>query len=171
ILSLLICNGGIVIHKLKKKKKIYMDNFMDQYVTSNFIAEVQNFIIALIVLHVGWLIAKAIASAVEKGLGKTEFDEKVFNKFRTSDKPVYFYQIIANLVYYILSLIVFVLFFILFNLDMIANPLSDLVFTFFSCIPALLNAAVILILAWVVATAMQWFIVQGTKKMNFQHLF
>lgn len=148
-----------------------MDNFMDQYVTSNFIAGVQNFIIALLVLLVGWLIAKAIASGVEKGLGKTDFDEKVFNKFRTSDKPINSNKIIAKVVYYIILLIVFVLFFNLLNLDMIANPLSDLVFTFFSFIPAVLKAALILILAWVLATAIQWFIVQGTKKMNLQHLF
>lgn len=148
-----------------------MDNFMDQYVSSNFMAGVQNFVIALIVLLIGWLIAKAIANAVEKGLGKTNLDEKLFNKFRTKDKPINSNKIIGKVVYYILLLIVFVLFFNLLNLDMIANPLSDLLATFFSFIPAVLKAALILLLAWFIATAVQWLVVQGTKKVNLQHLF
>lgn len=148
-----------------------MGNFMDDYFTSSFMQGVQNFVVALIVLLIGWLIAKAIANAVEKGLGKTNLDDKLFNKFRTNDKPVNADKIISKVVYYILLLIVFILFFNVLNLNMIANPLSDLVSTFFNFIPAVLKAALILAFAWVIATVVQWFIVEGTKKLNLQHLF
>ncbi|HLQ71480.1 MAG TPA: mechanosensitive ion channel [Bacillota bacterium] len=148
-----------------------MDNFMDQYFSVNFIEGVQNFVIAIIVLLVGWLIAKAIGNAVEKALGKTDLDDKLFNKFRTSDKPINADKVVGKAVYYILLLIVFILFFNLLNLNMIANPLSNLISTFFDFIPAVLKAALILILAWVLATIVQWLLVEGTKKLNVQHLF
>lgn len=57
-----------------------MNSFMDQYFTSSFMQGVQNFVIAILVLLVGWLIAKAIGNAAEKALSKTNLDEKLFNK-------------------------------------------------------------------------------------------
>ncbi|MBM7600729.1 hypothetical protein JOC34_003140 [Virgibacillus halotolerans] len=150
-----------------------MGNFMDDYFTSSFMQGVQNFIVALIVLLVGWLIAKAISNAIEKAVGKTNLDEKYFSKFRTNerDKPINAEKIIGKVVYYILLLMVFILFFNVLNLDMIANPLSDLVSTFFNFIPAVLKAGLILLLAWALATVVQWLIVKGTKKLNLSHLF
>ena len=134
---------------------------------------VQSLVVALLVLLIGWLIAKAIGNAVEKALAKTNLDEKFFDKFRTSSsgKPLNSNKIIGKIIYYILLLIVFILFFNLLNLNMIANPLSNLISTFFDFIPAVLKAALILVFAWVIATVVQWFIVKGTKKLNIQHLF
>lgn len=146
-------------------------DIMNDYFKQNFLEGLQSFVIAILVLLVGWLIAKAIGNAVEKALGKTELDEKLFNKFRTNDKPINSEKIVGKTVYYILLLIVFILFFNLLNLNMIANPLSNLISTFFDFIPAVLKAALILILAWVIATVVQWLIVEGTKKINLQHLF
>src|SRR5699024_1119179 len=144
---------------------IHLD-IMNDYFKQNFLEGLQSFVIAILVLLVGWLIAKAIGNAVEKALGKTELDEKLFNKFRTNDKPINSEKIVGKTVYYILLLIVVILFF-----NMIANPLSHFISTFFDFIPAVLNATLILILAWVIATVVQWLIVEGTKKINLQHLF
>ncbi|WP_404453789.1 mechanosensitive ion channel [Virgibacillus necropolis] len=146
-------------------------NFMNDYFSASFINGLQNFVIALIVLLIGWLIAKGIAGAIEKALGKTNLDEKVFGRFRSSDKPINSNKIIGKVVYYILLIIVFILFFNLLNLNMIANPLSDLISTFFSFIPAVLKAALILLLAWVIASLVQWLIVTGGKKVNAHQLF
>ncbi|WP_067725652.1 mechanosensitive ion channel [Oceanobacillus damuensis] len=148
-----------------------MNNFMDQYFSVSFMQGLQNFVIALLVLLVGWLIAKAIGSAVEKALKKTDWDDKLINRFRTSDKPVNSARIIGKVVYYILLLVVFILFFNVLNLNMIANPLSDLISTFLRFIPAVLGAALILLLAWIVASIAQWLIVEGSRKINLQNLF
>lgn len=144
---------------------------MNQYFTTTFMEGIQNFVIAIIVLLVGWLIAKAIGNAVEKALGKVDLDEKFFNRFRTSDKPINADRIIGKTIYYILLVMVFILFFNLLNLDMIANPLSNLVSTFFDFIPAVLKAALILVFAWLIATVVQWLITEGTKKLNVQQFF
>ncbi|MBR3121039.1 mechanosensitive ion channel [Oceanobacillus profundus] len=148
-----------------------MDNFMDQYVTSSFMQGFQNFVVALIILLVGWLIAKAIGNAVEKACSKTDWDDKLIHKFRMSDKEIKSEKVIGKVVYYILLLIVFILFFNVLNLNMIANPLSDLISTFLSIIPAVLAAALILLFAWIIASIARWLIVQGSKKLNLQHLF
>lgn len=142
-------------------------NFMN----ANIMNGIQNFVIALIVLLVGWIIAKIIAGVIEKALGKSNIDEKLFSRFRKSDKPLNTNKIIAKVVYYILLVIVFILFFNVLNLNMIANPLSELISTFFSFIPAVLKAALILLLAWAVASLVQWLIVTGGRKINLNRLF
>lgn len=61
-------------------------SILDQYVTTNFWYGMQNFVIALIVLLIGWIIAKIIAGVVEKGLRKSGLDEKLFKQFHP-EKP------------------------------------------------------------------------------------
>lgn len=146
-------------------------NFLDQYLSASFMQGLQNFVIAIVVLLVGWLIAKLIANAIKKALGKTDLDEKLFNKFRTSDKPLNSNKIIGKVIYYILLIIVFIIFFNLLNLNMIANPLSDLISTFFGFIPTVLKAGLILLFAFVLATVIQWLVVTGGKKVNLQKVF
>ncbi|WP_172840478.1 mechanosensitive ion channel [Virgibacillus phasianinus] len=148
-------------------------NLMNDYFSTNFMVGLQSFVIALIVLIVGWFIAKLIAGAVEKALKKADLDDKVFNRFRSenNEKPINAHKIIGKVVYYILLIIVFILFFNLLNLDMIANPLSDLISSFFSFIPAVLTAALILLLAWVIASVVRWLIVTVGSKANIQRFF
>lgn len=126
--------------------------------------------IAILVLFVGWLLAKTISNIIGKAFEKTDLDEKLFNRFRTSDKPINSNKIIKKAAYYLLLLVVFILFFNILNLDMIANPLSDLISTFFNFIPAVLKAALILLAAWLIATIVQWLIVKGTEKIKLQQL-
>src|SRR5690625_4111964 len=145
-----------------------MDNFLDDYFSANFMSGVQNVVIALLVLLVGWIIAKAIGNAVERGMQKTALDEKLFDKILTGDKQVDSNKVVGKIVYYILLVVAFMLFFNILNLNAIANPLSDLIGSFFSFIPTVLSAALILLLAWVIASLVQWLIVKGTEKAKIQ---
>ncbi|MEN1969326.1 mechanosensitive ion channel [Lentibacillus sp. N15] len=147
-----------------------METYFD-YFGTGFWGGLQNFVIALIVLIIGWLIAKAIGSAVTKALRKINLDARFFSKFRTEDKKFDTEKIIGKVIYYILLLIVFILFFNILNLDMIANPLSGLIDTFFGFIPAVLKAGLILLLAYVIASIARWVIITGSKKINLQHFF
>lgn len=146
-------------------------DFFDQFFTLDFTIGVQNFVIALVILLIGWVIAKVVGNLVESGLTKTNVDEKFFNKFRTSDKPINTNKIIGKLVYYILLVIAFMLFFDRLQLSILANPLSELIATIFNFIPAILKAAIILAFAWALATVAQWLIVRGTEKAKIQHVF
>ncbi|MBP1914252.1 mechanosensitive ion channel [Lederbergia galactosidilytica] len=145
-------------------------NIFDMYATSGFLHSVQNFVIAILVLLVGWLLAKLIAGGVEKALKKTKLDEKLYKKVRPGEPPVDSNKIIGKIIYYILLVFVLILFFNILNLNMIANPLTDLVSTFLAFIPAVLKAALILALAFVIGTIAQWAIVRGSKKIRVNEL-
>src|SRR5690625_634992 len=145
-----------------------MDNFLDDYFSANFMHGVQNIVVALIVLLVGWIIAKAVGNAVERAMKKTSLDEKLFDKILPNKKQVDSNVIVGKIVYYILLIIAFMLFFNVLNLNALANPLSELIGSFFSFIPTVLSAALILLLAWVIASLVQWLIVSGTEKAKIQ---
>lgn len=147
-----------------------MENIFDDLFSFEFTLAMQNFIIALIILLVGWIIAKVIGNLVEKGLSKTSFDEKLVDKIHTGDKPVNSNKVIGKVVYYILLVITLMLFFDRLNLSMLSSPLSELISTFFSFIPAVFKAAVILVFAWILASLVRWFIVSGTEKAKINDL-
>lgn len=145
-------------------------NFLDQYFTLEVRSVLVNLVIALIILLVGWIVAKIVGNFAENSLRKTNVDERFFTKFKITEKPVDSNKIIGKVVYFVLLLITVMLFFNQLNLTMLANPLSDLIATFFSFIPAVLKAALILVFAWIVASLVQWLVVKGTEKAKIQHL-
>ena len=149
-----------------------MEDF-EAYFSSNILPMLQNLIIALIVLLIGWIIAKMIASGVEKGIKKANLEEKVFSKFRStdSDSKVDTGKIISKVIYYVLLVVVFILFFNILNLDMIANPLAELISTILAFIPAVLKAAIILAFAFILGIIAQWLVTTGGKKLNLANLF
>lgn len=148
-----------------------MNNFMNDYVSDSFAIGLKNLIIALIVLLIGWIVAKALGNIAEKAFRKTKVDERFFTKIRKDGKPIDTNKIIGKVVYYFLLVVTFVLFFNILNLDMIANPLSDMIHTILNFIPAVLKAALILLFAWLIATAVEWFIIKISSKFNLNHLF
>jgi len=146
-------------------------DFFDEYFKSEFTLGLQNFVVALIILLVGWIVAKIVGNLVENGLKKANLDEKIFSKFQQGEKPLNSGKIIGKVLYYIILVIAFMLFFERLNLNVLANPLSDVVSTIFGFVPAVLKAAIILAVAWVVATLVKWVIVQGTDKAKIQDVF
>ncbi|MDN4495579.1 mechanosensitive ion channel [Ureibacillus aquaedulcis] len=115
-----------------------------------------DFLLALLVLLIGWLIAKAIEKAVLKGLRKTSLDDKVFpnnaNRKYSSEK------IISKIIYYLLLVFVFILFFNILDLDTIASPLVGMFSSIMAAIPSILKAALILLVAWLIATGLSMLI-------------
>ncbi|WLV23850.1 mechanosensitive ion channel [Aciduricibacillus chroicocephali] len=152
-----------------------MNGFVNDYFNGSFMNGLQHTILAIIVLVVGWIVAKIIGNLVEKGLRKTELDEKVFHFFRSDDKKqekkVDSNRIIGKAVFYLIMLFVLVSVFDLLQLNMIAGPLSNMTATILGFIPAVLKALLILIVGWLVASAVKWAIVKGSKKLNLLHLF
>jgi len=150
-----------------------MNGFANEYFNGSFMNGLQHTIMAIIVLIIGWVLAKVISGLVEKGLRKTNIDEKVFQWFETdeSKRKIDSNKIIGKIVYYVLMLFVLVMVFDLLNLNLIATPLADLTDTILSFIPAVLKAALILIVGWLIASAVRWLIVKGAEKLNLLHFF
>ncbi|RBP88022.1 putative transporter (transmembrane protein) [Cytobacillus firmus] len=113
------------------------------------LAKLPDLLLALLVLLVGWIIAKAIEKALLKGLRKTSLDDRVFpdkaNRKYSSEK------IISKIIYYLLLVFVFILFFNILDLDIIAAPLVGMFSSIMAAVPSILKAALILLFAWLIA--------------------
>ncbi|MDP4164291.1 MAG: mechanosensitive ion channel [Bacillota bacterium] len=132
-----------------------------------------NLLIALAVLFIGWIIAKAIEKGVYKALKRTNLDNRVFAN--TNNKRFSSEKIISKIVYYLLLAFVFIFFFNILNLNIIAGPLAGMLATIMAAIPSILKAALILLFAWLIATALSMLIRkagrtlrvhQGMNKLN-----
>lgn len=120
---------------------------------TSYFYQLPNLLFALLVLLVGWLIAKSIGKSVEALLRKTKFDDKLFANVGT--KKYSSEIIIGKIVYYILLVVVWIIFFNMLNLSLIATPLVQMLTMITAAIPNLLKAALILLFAWGVASLLR----------------
>ncbi|WP_227394695.1 mechanosensitive ion channel [Jeotgalibacillus aurantiacus] len=142
--------------------------------TSAFLNSLGNLLLAVIVLIIGYFIAKAIGTAVEKLLKKTGVIRK-YGSPRSSTRmstatregkegesknkwpPE---KIAGKIVFWILMVFVFILFFNILNLNIIASPLVDMMSTILAFIPNVLTAALVLLLAYVIALVLKFLVVK-----------
>src|SRR5699024_7841858 len=143
-------------------------NYLDEFIPTRLFEGLQTFIVAILVLLIGWLLAIIISGAVEKAFRKLKLDEKIFSKIKSGEgEQVDYNKIVGKIVFVIL----FIVFFNLINLNMIATPLSDLVSTFFLFIPAVLKAAIILALSFIIAGLLRWLVITLGNKAGLDKLF
>ncbi|MEY2194147.1 mechanosensitive ion channel [Neobacillus sp. BF23-41] len=134
----------------------------------SYFNQLPNLLFALIVLLVGWLIAKSIGKGVEAILKKTRFDDKLFSNF---EKRKYSSEvIIGKIVYYILLVFVWIIFFNMLNLNLIATPLVQMLSIITAAIPNVLKAALILLLAWAVASLVRMLFKKASAMFHFERL-
>lgn len=135
---------------------------------SIYINKLPNLLWALIVLLIGWIVAKAIGKAVEKMLRKTSWDEKLFSKqHQTTPGKLDTNELIGKIVYWVLLIFVFILFFHLLNLGTIASPFLGMFGTMLGFVPAILKAALILLFAFIIASLLRMLIVKIGQKAHF----
>ncbi|WP_342433565.1 mechanosensitive ion channel [Neobacillus sp. FSL H8-0543] len=116
-------------------------------------------LLALLVLLIGWLAAKGIGRAVEAALERTAFDDKLFSSFKNRKYSTE--SIIGKIVYYTLLVVVWIIFFNMLNLGLIAEPLVKMVSTMTAAIPHLLKAALTLLFAWAIAFLLRYLFIKG----------
>ncbi|MFC0414975.1 mechanosensitive ion channel [Cytobacillus solani] len=122
---------------------------------------IPNLLLALLVLLIGYFVSKGIGKAVEGSLKKTSLDNRLFSNVGNRKYPSE--VIIGKIVFYILFVFVWIIFFNMLNLSLIATPLVSMVSTLTSAIPNLLKAALILLFAWIIAYLVRIFIEKGVK--------
>lgn len=119
-----------------------LQNFADN--VSDFLPDL---IGALLVLLIGWLIAKGIKAIIVKLLRKTNWDEKVFGSDNISDTNVF----VANIFYYIIMIIVLLIVLEILGLREVLVPLGNMIDKFLSFIPNLIGAALIAFIGYILA--------------------
>ncbi len=122
--------------------KDQLENFADQ--VANFLPDLLG---ALLVLLVGWLIAKGIKSLIVRLLKKTNWDEKVFGRSDVGDTNVF----LANIVYYVIMIVVILVVLEILGVEQVLRPLEDMVGEFLSFIPNLIGAILIGFIGYILA--------------------
>jgi hypothetical protein len=109
---------------------------------------------ALVVLLIGWLIAKWLAGLVGKLLKRLGVDERAA-KWAGDEKVPKVEEGIKKIVFYILMLVVLLAFFEVLGLTFITQPLNAFLDAIAAYIPNLLAAGVLILAAWIVATILR----------------
>jgi hypothetical protein len=125
-----------------------------------------NLLIALLVLIVGYIVARILAGVIRRLLKRTEIDNRLANVLSEPDEQRDFNieDLIARIVFWILMLFVLAAFFFRLGLAGIASPLAGFLENLTSVyLPRLIAAGVLLVIAWLVATALRILIRKGAE--------
>jgi len=120
-------------------------------------AYIPNLLGALLILIIGWLVALIVSAIVRSALRRTALGERLARLIvgEESAKTVEAEQWIGKAVYYLIMLFVLIAFFQVLGLTLITEPLNRLLSQVFQYAPQLLGAGLLLLLAWIVASALR----------------
>ncbi len=119
-----------------------LENFANQ--VSNFLPDLLG---AILVLLVGWLIAKGIKALVVRLLRKTNWDERVFGRADVADTNVF----LGNIFYYLVMIIVILIVLEILGIDQVLTPLENMVDEFLSYVPNIIGAILIGFIGYILA--------------------
>lgn len=120
-----------------------------------YFGSISNFLTALIVLIIGWVIALIIANVVKKALMKTDLDNKLFAGPSGEKKGDYHSEnIISKFVFWVIMAFAIIAFLNILNLSAIARPFSDMLNSLLSIVPDIIFAIILAVVAWVIASAL-----------------
>jgi len=112
---------------------------------------------ALVILVIGWLVALIIAAVVRSLLRRTNVDDRVASwvagdeRVKEADTEGW----VGKGVFWLIMIFVLVAFFQALGLTLITQPLNSLLTQITAYLPRLLGAALLLLLAWIVASGLK----------------
>ncbi|MCU0537803.1 MAG: hypothetical protein MUD14_28280, partial [Hydrococcus sp. Prado102] len=109
---------------------------------------------AILILLVGWIVALVARSIIRKLLGQTQVDNQIAGWIggRREGESLPIEKWAGDLVYWLIFLFVIVAFLNTLQLQAVSEPLNALLARVTSFLPQLLGAAILLGIAWVLAT-------------------
>jgi hypothetical protein len=112
---------------------------------------------ALLILIIGWLVALIVSAIVRGVLRRTTMDDRLARWIAGDEaaKGVEVEQWVGKGVYYLIMLFVLIAFFQALGLTIITEPLNQLLVQVFQYAPQLLGAGLLLLLAWIIASALR----------------
>ena len=130
---------------------------MFQNLKEQFVVFGPTLLAGLAVLVLGWLVALLAAYLVRKLLGKTSVDNRIAQWMSGTDAktPVPIEQWAGKAVFYLIMLIVLIAFFSTIKLTMVTDPLNAILQPFLAYLPRLVGAVALILVAWVLATALK----------------
>lgn len=137
-----------------------------QGIFQNILAFIPNLIAAVLILLAGWIVA-AIARSIVRGiLNRTNIDNRIaaglMGRQDTGELPRV-EDFIGNLVYWIILLFTIVAVLQSLQLEVVSRPLGGFLNTVIGFIPRVLGAAIILGIAWLIATLVKLVTTRGLR--------
>src|SRR5512139_3287661 len=109
---------------------------------------------ALVVLFVGWIIAKIVAALVGKLLHWLKLDERI-GKAAGENKVPRLENLLTKAVYYLILLFAVIAALEALGLTIVTQPLNALLNAIFAYIPSLIAGGVVVFIAWLLATILR----------------
>lgn len=122
---------------------------------------------AIAILVVGWIIATAIAAATRGLLSRTDIDDRIAG-WVMGDRPdgakLPTEKWVSTAIYWIVMAFVIVAFLQALRLDVVSQPLNNFLDQIFSYLPKIGGAAILLGVAWLLATIVRLFVLRGLQR-------
>ncbi len=147
-----------------------MNDFFTQFV-DNIVGYLPSALAAIGVLLGGWLIALIAAALVRGALRRTKLDARIAQLIAGGEQGAEQIDVArwaSRIVYYLIMLFVVVGFLQTLNLSVVAEPINELLNQLLSYIPILLGAAALLLVAWLVASALRYVVQRVLKAVKFE---
>jgi len=109
---------------------------------------------AVVVLFVGWVVAKIVATLVGKLLHLLKLDERL-GKAAGETKVPQLEKLLTLVVYYLILLFAVIAALQVLGLTLITQPLNAMLNAIFAYIPSLIAGGVVIFIAWLVATILR----------------
>ena len=109
---------------------------------------------AVVVLFVGWIIAKVVAALVGKLLHALKLDERL-GKAAGETKVPQLEKLLTLIAYYLVLLFAIIAALQVLGLTIITQPLNAMLNAIFAYIPMLIAGGVVIFIAWLVATVLR----------------
>lgn len=129
-----------------------------------------NFLIALVILLVGYVVAKLIERAIVALLRRTDIDNRLNRALGGQPTAVNVEESIGTFVFYIIMLFVLLAFLQRLNLTLVTAPLTNLLNQIFAFIPNVLGAAIILIIGYYIALILRRLVTNVTARLGVDRL-
>ncbi len=144
-----------------------MPQFIEQ-ISRTFGDYILSFGGAVLLLIGGWFLALLLSAVVRKALEKTSFDNRLAGQLGMDQSKMKFEVVAGRIVYYIVMLFVVVAVLQSLRLTVVTGPLNRLLEGIFAFVPSLLAGAGLILLAWVLASALRFAVskVLGMTKLD-----
>jgi hypothetical protein len=139
------------MERLRNSLNALSDSFLDE--VGGYLP---NLVAALAVLVIGWLLALLVAKLVQAALRRTTIDNRVAAWVRGEEGEAPDIEpIIGKIIFWFLMIFVLIAFFQTLQLTVVTEPLQNLLDKIVGAAPNVLWAAVLLLIAWLLATGLR----------------
>jgi hypothetical protein len=135
-------------------------------ITSDLSRSVPNLLYAIVILVVGWIIAIVAASVVKAVLSRTNLDNRLAAQITGRPDGAAVTNLekwIATAVFWIVMIFVLVAFLQQLQLSAVSEPLNNFLGQIFAFLPKLAGAAILLGVAWIIATLAKLLLTRGLQ--------